>query len=84
MAITNDITHSDLVCSLYARKRFNFNLNKNTAVIIIIYFFQLLSNTVQNGAVEKGILGFLLNDIKAELNRGFREVCSFYDFQRVI
>jgi len=38
---------------------------------------------VQNGADNQGIWGFLLKDIKAELARGTKEVCSFYIIQCV-
>ncbi|KAL5239438.1 hypothetical protein ACI65C_006848 [Semiaphis heraclei] len=39
----------------------------------------LLSNAVQNGTAKAGILGFLLNDIEAELTRGSRETCVYCD-----
>lgn len=33
---------------------------------------------VQNGADKEGLWGFLLKDIKTEIDRGSREVCIFY------
>jgi len=39
---------------------------------------------IQRGADNQGIWGFLLEDIQAELNRGKKQVCSFYIIQCVV
>lgn len=39
--------------------------------------------SVENGREKEGIWGYLLKDIKAEITRGSRVVCSFYIIYRV-
>jgi len=38
----------------------------------------LSSKAVKNGSDKEGIWGYLLNNIRAEIIRGSRVVCSFY------
>ena len=38
----------------------------------------LSTKAVKNGSDKEGIWGYLLNDIRAEITRGFRVACSFY------
>ncbi|XP_025410978.1 PHD finger protein 7-like isoform X2 [Sipha flava] len=46
--------------------------------IIVHYFCILLSSrAVQNGSDKEGIWGFLFKDIKNELIRGAREICTY-------
>ncbi|KAK2583640.1 hypothetical protein KPH14_009576 [Odynerus spinipes] len=78
MSAKSDNLKSCCFCGLTEDNELEFGKFYEHGGIVTHYYCLLLSAKMeQKGSDDEGILGFLINDIKKELRRGKRLVCSY-------